>query len=244
MAQFEIQSNIQQIGELAASKTAETLNKAIKNHGNAVWVLAGGTAPLAAYRILAEQYQDAVDWSKVVVLIGDERCVPFDDVDSNWRHIAHILLDLVPIKVTNKLRPKSYLTAEKAAADYAKVLAELPKTKTGLPRLDLVWLGVGEDGHTLSLFPDHLSLQNTGLLVAPVHNSPKPPPDRITLTLEALQATTCCIVMAAGAGKAEIIAKVRRGDARLPIVKAVQTIEAANGEVTWLIDSTASGTTM
>lgn len=241
MAQFEIQLDTQHIAELAASKTAAALNKAIESHGSAVWVLAGGTAPMSAYKVLAEQYQDAVDWSKVIVVIGDERCVPLDDAESNWHQIESIFLDLVPITTTNKLRPKSDLTAEEAATDYAKVLAGLPNTEAGIPRLDVVWLGMGEDGHTLSLFPDHPGLKNTEPLVIAVHDSPKPPPDRITLTLKAFQATTSCIIMAAGAGKADIIANVRQGNSSLPIAQAIQTIETAGGEATWLIDTAASG---
>jgi 6-phosphogluconolactonase len=241
MAQFEVQPNMQRIGEAAASKTVEALNQAIENYGTAVWVLAGGTASMIAYSVLASQYRDAVDWSKVTVLIGDERCVPLHDADSNWHQIASILLDAVPIPAANKLRPKSDLSAEEAATDYAHVLAQLPQTKAGLPRLDVVWLGMGEDGHTLSLFPSHPGLQNTQALVIPVHDSPKPPPDRITLTLKALRATTNCIIMASGAGKTEAIKKVRQNDTQLPIVQAVQAIESGGGNVTWLINSVAFG---
>jgi 6-phosphogluconolactonase len=239
MAQFEVQPDVQHIGEVAASKTIEALNQAIKSYGTAVWVLAGGTAPMIAYHILATRYRDAVDWSRVVVLIGDERCVPLDNVDSNWHQIAPVFLEMVPIPAANKLRPKSDLSAEEAATDYAERLTRLPQTKAGLPRLDVVWLGVGEDGHTLSLFPHHPGLQNTQPLVIAIHDSPKPPSDRITLTLKALQATTSCIIMASGTGKTEAIKKARQNDSQLPIVQAVQAIESGGGKVTWLVDSVA-----
>jgi 6-phosphogluconolactonase len=239
MAQFEVQPNVQQIGEAAAFKTVEALNQAIESYGTAVWVLSGGTAPMIAYGVLATQYKSAVDWSKVITLIGDERCVPLDDVDSNWHQIASIFLDIVPIPAANKLRPRSNLLAEEAATDYAEVLTRLPQTKAGLPRFDVVWLGMGEDGHTLSLFPDHPDLQNTQPLVIAIHDSPKPPPNRITLTLKALQATTSCIIMASGAGKAAAIKKVRENDNQLPIAQAIRAIESRGGSVTWLVDSAA-----
>jgi 6-phosphogluconolactonase len=241
MIQFDVQSDIRRIGAVAALKTAEALNQAIKDHGSATWVLAGGTAPLTAYKVLAEQYRDSIDWSKVIVLIGDERCVPLDSADSNWHQIAPIFFDLVPIPTANKLRPKSDLSAEEAATDYADVLARLPQTETGQPRLDIVWLGVGEDGHTLSLFPHHPRSQDTQSLVIPVYDSPKPPSNRITLTLKALQATTNCIVMTAGANKAEAIKKAKQSDSRLPILQAVHTIEDGGGNVVWLVDPAAFG---
>jgi len=243
MAQFEVQPDTQHIGEAAAAKTVAALNQAIESYGTAVWVLAGGTAPMIAYKVLATKYQNAVDWSKVIVLIGDERCVPLNDPDSNWHQIASIFLNVVPIPEANKLRPKSDLPAEEAATDYARVLAQLPQTKAGLPKLDVVWLGMGEDGHTLSLFPQHPCLQNTQPLVIPVHDSPKPPADRITLTLKALQATTSCIIMASGAGKTEAIKKAREDDSQLPIARAVRAIESRGGNVTWLVDPAAVGET-
>jgi 6-phosphogluconolactonase len=239
MAQFKVQPDVQSIGKVAASKTVEALNQAIRSYGTAVWVLAGGTAPMIAYSVLAAHYRSAVDWSKVAILIGDERCVPLDDIDSNWHQIAPIFLDVAPISAANKLRPKSDLSAEEAAADYAEVLARLPQIETGLPRFDVVWLGVGEDGHTLSLFPDHPGLQDTQQLVIAVHDSPKPPSDRITLTLKALQTTTSCIIMASGKNKTEVIRRVRQNDSRLPIVQAVRAIERGGGNVTWLVDPLA-----
>jgi 6-phosphogluconolactonase len=198
---------------------------------------------MIAYDVLATQYRDAVDWSKVIILIGDERCVPLDDADSNWHQIAPIFLDIVPIPTANKLRPKSNLSAEEAATDYAEVLAWLPQAEGGLPRLDIVWLGVGEDGHTLSLFPNHPGLHNTQPLVIAIHDSPKPPPNRITLTLKALQATTSCIIMATGASKTEAIKEAKQNDSQLPIVQAVQAIESGGGSVTWLVDAVAFGET-
>lgn len=240
MAQFEVQPDVQTIGEVAVSKTVEALNEAIENYGTAVWVLAGGTAPMAAYSVLATRYRDAVDWLNVIVLIGDERCVPLDNADSNWYQIVLILLDVVPIPEVNKLRPKSDLSAEEAASDYTEVLTRLPQTEIGQPRFDVVWLGMGEDGHTLSLFPDHPGLQSTEQLVIAIHDSPKPPSDRITLTLKALQATGRCIIMTSGVSKAEAIKKVRQNDSHLPIIQAIRAIESGGGSVTWLVDFEAS----
>lgn len=240
MAETIILSDVSELSRKAATMAAQQLNKALRAHGTATWVLAGGTAPMGAYRILAKDFQEAVDWSRVKVLIGDERCVPLGHPDSNWAQISHTFLNVVPISDSNKLRPQHDLPAEAAAADYAAGLADFVQNEDGVPLFDHVWLGVGEDGHTLSLFPGHPALFRTGALVIPVHDSPKPPPDRISLTLQALSNVKSCIIMASGRNKADIIGRVMRDDSGLPIVQTAKTIEAGGGEVTWLLDTEAA----
>lgn len=240
MPTVTVQPDVQAIAKVAAETAAKELKEAIAKFGQATWVLAGGTAPMGAYQILATEYKDSVEWDKVYVLLGDERCVPVGHPDSNWHQIAQALLDVITLPDTNKLRPKYELSAEDAAADYEQQLSTLPKTDTGLPRLDHVWIGMGEDGHTLSLFPGHPALQLTDPLVIPVHDSPKPPPDRISLTLKALKGTGSCLIMTAGAGKTEAVTKALSGDDSLPVLQAANTIEAAGGHVTWLLDTEAA----
>lgn len=240
MATVTIKSDIAELAQTAAKLVAQQLNDAITAHGSAVWVLAGGTAPMGAYAILAHDYRDRVDWAQVTVLIGDERCVPTNHPDSNWYQISQALLDRVPIKDSNKLRPPYELSAEAAAEAYQTDITKLATNTDGIPRFDVLWLGLGEDGHTLSLFPAHAGLKNTEPLVIAVHDSPKPPPDRITLSLKALRNVTNCTVMSAGSSKADIIAKVMQLDSRLPILQAVHTIENNGGKVTWLLDVAAA----
>jgi 6-phosphogluconolactonase len=109
-----------------------------------------------------------------------------------------------------------------------------------VPRLEVVWLGVGEDGHCLSLFPGRPEVEVTDRLVVPVHDSPKPPPDRVSLTLAALAGTERLLVLAAGQGKAEPVARARAGDDRLPVTRAVAAVRAAGGSVSWLLDRAAA----
>jgi 6-phosphogluconolactonase len=239
MADVHKHADRQAIAVEAAELTAGALNQAIDSRGQANWLLSGGTAPMEAYRVLARDYADKIDWSKVLVAIGDERCVPLDHPDANWPLISQALLEVVALPATHQLRPQSDMTPEKAAADYAQALNAVASSD-GIPHFDLVWLGMGEDGHTLSLFPGHPALADSDQLVVPVHNSPKPPPDRISLTLKALGNTTHCLIMASGSGKAEIISRVFSGDMSLPINQAVSAIEAAGGQVTWLLDEDAA----
>ncbi len=224
----------------AALLASESLKKALASQDLATFVLAGGRLPPKANDILSQKYAESFDWQRVVFLIGDERCVPLDDPESSWTS-ALPMLDAHPeISADNKLRPQSQLTAEEAADAYCKTLLALPLNKSGLPILNHMWFGIGEDGHTLSLFPNHPSSnQETEQLVIPVHDSPKPPPDRITFSYKALGGVESAVVFISGGGKAPIMNQIAQGDHTLPIVIASKAIEAAGGHVAWLVDKEA-----
>ena len=229
-----------ELAEAAARAVLADLEAAVEAHGTATWVLSGGSTPAAAYRRLAaHDLRAGVEWDRVRVAMGDERCVPPDHPDSNWGQAAAALLDHVPVPAHHLLRPQGELGAEPAADAYQATLAALPAAPGGAPRLEVVWLGVGEDGHCLSLFPGRPEVEVGDRLVVPVHDSPKPPPDRVSLTLAALAGTERLLVLAAGAGKAGAVARARAGDDRLPVTRAVAAVRSAGGSVTWLLDRAA-----
>jgi 6-phosphogluconolactonase len=132
---------------------------------------------------------------------------------------------------------------EAAAGGRAAVGSNVGGLRVGIdpPRLDLVWLGVGPDGHCLSLFPGFPELEVVDRAVLPVHGAPKPPPDRISLTLAALTGADRLVVLVSGAEKADAVARARAGDVGLPITRAVTTVQDAGGSVTWLLDRAAAG---
>jgi 6-phosphogluconolactonase len=230
-----------ELAEAAARAAVAGLEAAVEAHGSATWVLTGGSTPVAAYRRLAaHDLRAGVEWDRVRVAMGDERCVPVHDPDSNWGQAAAALLDHVPIPDHQLLRPPAELGPEAAADAYQAALATLPTVPGGAPRLEVVWLGVGEDGHCLSLFPGRPEAEVADRLVVPVRHSPKPPRDRISLTLAALAGTERLLVLAAGAAKAEPVARARAGDDRLPLTRAVETVRAAGGSVGWLLDRAAA----
>jgi 6-phosphogluconolactonase len=230
-----------ELAEAAARAAVADLEAAVEAHGTASWVLTGGGTPVAAYRRLAaSDLRAGVEWERIRVAMGDERCVPVTDPDSNWGQAAAALLDHVPVPASHLLRPQGELGAEAAADAYQAALAELPPAPGGTPRLEVVWLGVGEDGHCLSLFPGHPELEVTDRLVVGVHDSPKPPGDRVSLTLAALAGTERLLVLAAGEAKAEPVARARAGDDRLPLTRAVAAVRSAGGKVTWLLDRAAA----
>jgi 6-phosphogluconolactonase len=190
--------------------------------------------------LLSTHFAQDLDWRRIKFLIGDERCVPLDNPDSSWLSILPLFQAHPEIPVEHQLRPQSQLPAEQAAELYAASLMSLAHNASNLPILDHLWLGIGEDGHTLSLFPGHpSSQQNSDQLVKAVHDSPKPPPDRITFTYKTLAGVNSAVAFITGASKAEVVARIAAGDHSLPIVVASQAITAAGGHVTWLVDREA-----
>jgi 6-phosphogluconolactonase len=200
-----------------AAAAAEELAGALEG-GARTLVLAGGSTPRRCYEILAGM---PLAWGRITVLFGDERCVPPADPESNYRMCKEALLDrAAPATV---YRMPAELGAEEAAAAYDRILA-------GLGLLDIVLLGVGEDGHTASLFPGHPALEAQGWAVG-VHDAPKPPPDRVSLTLGTLQSAHRVLVLATGAEKAAAVEKAKRGEVPAGMIPQAE----------WLLDRAAAG---
>jgi len=239
----QILSNPQEVAAMAVQQAIAVLQSAIETYGNATWVIAGGSTPMLAYKLMADTSLDALDWSKVTVVIGDERCVPLNDPASNWGQIKTVLLDKLPLSLSST--PPLAELGIASAESYERHLQALPSNQAGLPRLDHVWLGMGEDGHTMSIFPDHPSLEDAAgdKLVFFVDQSPKPPAQRISLSFLALTAARSCVILATGEGKALVLARIANGDESLPVAQAATTVESAGGEVIWLLDQAAAGPT-
>jgi 6-phosphogluconolactonase len=242
MVRVEVVADEAALAEAAARAAIAAIGEAVDDHDDCTWVLTGGGTPLGAYRRLARHdLRHGVEWDRVRVAMGDERCVPPGHPESNWGQAAAALLDHVPVPDAHLLRPLGEAPAEHAANAYEAALRALPAAPAGVPRLELVWVGVGPDGHCLSLFPGRPELDQRERLVVAVHHAPKPPPDRISLTLAALAGVERLTVIAGGGAKAAVVARARAGDDTLPITRAVATVEQAGGRVTWLLDRAAAG---
>lgn len=183
--------------EAVAVAAADLIGEAIESTARTL-VVAGGSTPKRAYRLLAER---PLAWGRVTVLFGDERCVPPSDPESNYRMAKQELLDRVHPGSVHRVPAE--LGAEEGAQLYDRVVR-------GLSPLDLVLLGMGPDGHTASLFPGHPALDAPGCAVA-VHGAPKPPPDRVSLTLGALREARRVVFLITGDDKAEALARAQRG---------------------------------
>jgi 6-phosphogluconolactonase len=184
----------------AAKLFTEQLDATLDARGVAHVALTGGSTPKQMYELIAHDR-----WEGVVLWWGDERCVGPQDPESNYRMAAETLLGGASAAVVHRIEGE--LGAEAAASAYNALLDELmPKDVAGVPLFDIVLLGIGEDGHVASLFPRNAALESDGLWCVPVHNSPKPPPDRVSLSLEVLRAARSCLMLVAGSGKAAAVA--------------------------------------
>lgn len=217
------------LAEVAAKWTAERISAAVQARGRCYLALAGGETPRGCYQRLAQPpYQRDLPWSAVNVYWSDERQVPLDDPASNFAMAKAALLDQVPIPA-DQLFP---LTGDPTPA-----LRKVPADDRGIPRFDIIHLGLGEDGHTASLFPGSPALQERRALVVAIHDAPKPPPDRLTFTLPVINAARAILFTVQGAGKREALARVLQRDPALP-ASHVQPVE---GELQFIVDQAAIG---
>ena len=205
----------------AAGRVAELCSDGVATNGVCHLVLAGGSTPKRCYELLRDM---ELPWQSLHIWFGDERCLPVGHGERNDTMADAALLAHVPVPPEQIHRMPAELGPELAAEAYAELLAAAPV-------MDIVLLGMGEDGHTASLFPGNPALQDTRSAV-PVHDSPKPPSERVSLGYGVLNAASHRILMVTGKGKAEALARIRAGEA-LPIAAI------ADGE--WLIDRDAMG---
>ena len=185
-----------------------------------------------------------VDFSRWWVFFVDERVVSHSSPDSNYGAAHEALLRKVPIPASHVLSIKQGLSAEQAAQHYAGLLLDLPsdvlpRDAQGFPIIDLVLLGVGPDGHVASLFPNRKETAATQGLVLPITDSPKPPSDRITLTMPVLNAAARVAVVALGPGKAEVVQRALEVQS-LPGALPVQLVRPDGGRLTWVLDQSAA----
>ena len=197
--------------------------------------LSGGSTPKLMFQILAEQFREQVAWDRIHFFWSDERHVPPDHPDSNYRMANEALLSRVPVTRSNVHRvPSENPNAAEAAAEYARTLIET--TSQSLPRLDLILLGLGGDGHTASIFPGSDVLHETKQLVAAPWVE-KFKTHRITMTLPLLNNGASVVFLVSGSEKAEIVKEVFEGPEKYP----AQAIKLAHGELLWLMDKDAAG---
>ena len=217
------------LAEAAARWTAERIGRAVGERDACYLALAGGETPKGCYGRLAQPpYDGQLPWSRVFITWSDERRVPLDDPASNYAMARAALLDHVPVP-GDQVFP---LTEENLPA-----LGRVPKDRAGLPRFDVIHLGIGEDGHTASLFPGSSVLKERRAIVRAVDDAPKPPPHRLTLTLPALNAARAVLIMVSGAAKREALARVLRRDLALP----ASHVQPVDGELELIVDQAAFG---
>jgi len=223
----------------AAQYIIRVAQESIVTHGRFTLALSGGNTPKKLYGLLAsEPYASQIDWNLVEIFWSDERCVPPDSPDSNYHMAQEVLLSKVPIPANQIHRtPADEADRDAASEAYAQEMCNVFGTN-GVPKFDLIQLGMGPEGHTASLFPHQASLHEQQRLVMPV-SVPKPPPARLTFTPPLLNAAAHILFLVTGTDKEEAVQAVLEGDHQ-PDEYPAQIVQPSQGEVTWMLDTAAA----
>lgn len=236
-----------EVAHEAARHFAALAGQFVRQTGRFTVVLSGGATPKAMFAALAaEPFASSLPWPHIYFFWGDERCVPPDHADSNYRMAHETLLAKVPVPPQNIFRvPAEDEDHEHAAANYSATIAQFfhpiataPGTDAGLPRFDLIFLGMGADGHTASLFPGTAALQINDRIAA-ANYVVKLAAWRITLTATVINQAHNVVFLVTGADKAAPLQQVLRG-AYQPEVYPSQLIRPAGGVAVWMVDEAAA----
>ncbi|CZS97792.1 probable multicopy suppressor of los1-1 [Rhynchosporium agropyri] len=234
----------------ALAKTLRTYviqcqNAGIQRHDSFKVAVSGGSLPKTLAQALLSapsSSEDAVKFSKWEIFFADERAVPLDHEDSNYRLLKDELLDKIPAEmgkpVVHTIDVAHLDDVQELADQYEQILVKsfASRDSVKLPIFDLLLLGCGPDGHTCSLFPGHALLRETDAWVAPIEDSPKPPPKRITLSLPVVTHGVKVAFVATGGGKKEIMKQIFEGGNGLP---CALVNEGAGERASWFVDNAA-----
>ncbi|KAI3857153.1 hypothetical protein MKW98_010567 [Papaver atlanticum] len=241
----EIFENEEDLSISLAKYIADLSEKFVKERGSFTVTLSGGSLIKSLRKLAEAPYVDSIDWAKWHVLWLDERVVPKDHPDSNYKLAYDGLLSKVPIPPGQVYAINDALSAEGAADDYETCLKHLVNTgilavsaASGFPKFDLQLLGMGPDGHVASLFPGHPLLNEKERWVTFIKDSPKPPPERITLTFPVINSSAYNALVLVGAGKSAIVAKAWGKDKSSDLLPVEMV--TAEDEFTWFMDKEAA----
>ncbi|MFO0705342.1 MAG: 6-phosphogluconolactonase [Nitrospira sp.] len=220
----------------------ELTSQAVRMRGRCIVALSGGSTPKALYHgLTAPEWRSSCPWDRITFLFGDERCVPPDHAESNFAVAKRALFEPLAIPAERIHRMKGETDDPAGAArDYERDLRRLTACPPPLvPRLDLVLLGIGEDGHTASLFPSTPTLHEYTQLVT-VSQSPKGIATRLTLTLGVINRATVVLFLVSGPGKAPVVRSVLRPQTQADRALPAALVKPETGRLIWLLDRSAA----
>ena len=200
--------------------------------------LSGGSTPRQVFSYLASNFRDQIDWQKIQVFWGDERCVAPESDESNFRMAKDSFLDYLPIPANNIFRIRGEDNPSVEAGRYGEIVRQFVPSLQNVPQFDFIMLGLGEDGHTASLFPGDLHLFSSDRLFE-VAEHPQTKQKRITVTGKMINHARTIVFIVTGEAKAEMVARIhnkREGWAKLP----ASLVHPGNGELLWLLDEKAA----
>ena len=244
---IRLHPSLERLSRAAAEELANIAQAALETRDRFTLALSGGQTPQLLYQLLARDFRAVIPWHKTEVFWGDERYVPPDDPHSNYRMAKEAMLDHVPIPESNVHRMRGELEPGQAAGEYEAALRTFFFPRSGdrkaegetlVPSFDLILLGMGDDGHTASLFPGTAAIhEQTRWVVA--HRVEKLDTWRITLTPVVINAAANVTFAVSGTGKAERLRQVLNGP-RQPDVLPAQIVNPDGGRVHWLVDQAAA----
>ena len=239
MADIRILPDPQSLAQAVVEQIIGLSKVTIQKYGRFCLALAGGSTPRPVYANLADQN---LDWSKIHLFWGDERCVPPEHPDSNYRMARLALIEQIDIPEENIHRISGELPAEQAAAQYEASLRAFFDPQADWPRFDLILLGLGDDGHTASLFPGTPAERvEDRWVTAVVHDQPPEPlVDRVSLTLPAINAARQVIFLVTGASKFVPLRQVFQSDPGAPEALPARRVQPTDGSMVWMIDQAAA----
>jgi 6-phosphogluconolactonase len=236
--ELHIFQDMEALSRAAASLFVDQAGQSIGERGRFLVALNGGSTPARLFQLLASDFRAQVDWQGVHIFWGDERCVPPEDPGSNYRQAQDLLLSWLSLPEANVHRIQGELGPAEAARDYALTLKRFSSPPLPWPRFDLVYLGMGEDGHTASLFPGSPVEMTEPALGVTAHYQDRPA-NRVTLTPVVFNRGRMVVFMASGEKKAATLAEVL-SDTHNPELLPAQRIQPEEGRLVWLVDEAAA----
>ena len=228
--------NKEKLVAATTERIADCMEQAIQKNGLCNMALSGGKTPGGIFSLLASNpYRDRLDWSRLHIFWGDERMVPPEHQDSNFRLVQETLLDHIKMPDENVHRMRGEIAPEEAAKEYAELLHD--HFKGSLPCFDLMLLGLGEDGHTASLFPETDAVEECEKHAVAVF-VPKLDAWRVTLTLPVLNAARKILFLVSGKSKSKMVQRIMSNKQPAKEIPATM-VNPQNGEIHWMMDSEA-----
>lgn len=235
--ELHIEKDTQALSAGLAEWINNYIQQVLEKQDRFTFVLSGGSTPKALYALLAESpYRESIPWEKLHFFWGDERAVPFEDSRNNAKMCYDELLDKVPVKAENIHIMRTDISPEESAAAYEQLIKTyFDGSET---TFDFVLLGMGDDGHTLSLFPGTEVIHEENALATSFFLQAQDM-YRITLTAPVVNNAACVAFLAAGAGKAEVLKQVLQGERNVDLYPS-QIIQPVKGQLHWFVDEAAA----
>lgn len=240
--EIHVSHNVQEWVQTAASFILAVSEQAIHSTGRCLVALSGGSTPKTLYRALCEpEWSSRFDWSRIFFLFGDERCTKPDHPESNFGMTQTALFQPLNIRPEHIYRMKGeHESPASAAQEYEQTIRKVTQSLVPeIPRIDLVLLGLGEDGHTASLFPGTAALQERSALVT-VGQSPAGIRSRLTLTFAVLNRAAVVLFLVTGSGKAEMVRRIIESESEADRSLPASRISPERGRLVWMLDQSAA----